>query len=217
MSTRRRACLLLATSHALSLGFAAQAQTGTEGATAITSAPKPPGTKSIYLQRQKDGSVLFTDRPPAPGGAAERTWTVPADDPNSAELKREAARQESRRETQAINERVQRQLERQQERNDALVLERLRLQQAQAQRDAETARAERAQERTSPPVIVVVPSHRPPIGATTPMPDGMFSPRPPQVRPPSAPPASPSPTLCLSKTADCNPSSDPARNGFGGR
>ena len=181
------------------------------------SSTAPSSTKSIYLQRQKDGSVLFTDRPAASGVAPERTWTVPADDPRVAEQKREAARQESRRETQAINERVQRQLERQQERDDALVLERLRLQQAQAQRDAEAARAELERERASPPLIVVVPTHRPPIGATTPMPGGIFNPRPPQVRPPAAPPASPSPSLCLSKTADCNPSSDPARNGFGGR
>jgi hypothetical protein len=177
----------------------------------------PSGTKSIYLQRQKDGSVLFTDRPPESGATPERTWTVPAEDPNEVARQREAARQESRRETEAINERVQRQLDRQQDRENALALERLRLQQAQAQRDAEAARADLERARATPPIIFVVPGQRPLIGATNPMPAGVLSPKTPQVRPPAAPPPRSSPSLCLSRTADCNPSSDPARVGFGSK
>ncbi len=175
------------------------------------------GTGKIYQQRQKDGSVLFTDRPPAPGSTAERTWIVPAEDPALVEQRREKARQEARQETQAINDRVQRQIERQQDREDAMALERMRLNQAQAQRDAEIARADRERserERSLSPTIVVLPGHRPPYGGPSPP---IVRPRPPVVRPPVDTAPRPSPSLCMSKTADCNPTSEPGRAGFGGR
>jgi hypothetical protein len=179
-------------------------------------APRPSG--KIYQQRQKDGSILFTDRPADTGGVTERSWMVPTEDPEAAEKRREKARQEAKEEARAVNERLQRQIERQQDRDEALSIERMRLNQAQAQRDAEVARADRersAQERAVQPVIVVLPGQRPsyrnnpPIGGLPP---------PYVARPTPPPPPRPSPNLCTSKKAsDCNASSDPQRSGFGGR
>ena len=167
----------------------------------------------IYQQRQKDGSILFTDRPADPGGVTERSWTVPTEDPEVAEKRREKARQEA----QAVNERLQRQIERQQDRDEALALERMRLHQAQAQRDAEIARADRERserQRDVPPVIVVVPGQRPrhnnpPIGGLPP---------PYVARPVTPPPPRPSASLCTAKKAsDCNAATEPGRSGFGSR
>ncbi len=186
-------------------------------------------TGRIYQQRQKDGSILFTDRLPREGAVTERSWAVQEDPPELAEKRRERARQEAREDAQAVNERVQRQIERERERETALALERIRLAQDQAQRDAELARADRERAADSrraaePPLVIVVPgAARPPGG----WPDGR--PYPPQpildgrVRPPRQPevrpaPARPAPTLCGSRTAaDCNTSGDPARSGFGAR
>ena len=178
-------------------------------------AARPSG--KIYQQRQKDGSILFTDRPADLGGVTERSWTVPTEDPEIAEKRREKARLEAKQEAQAVNERLQRQIERQQDREEALAIERMRLNQAQAQRDAEIARADRERserERAVSPVIVVVPGQRPrynhpPIGGLPP----------PHVAPPSnPPPPRPSASLCTAKKAsDCNAGADSARSGFGGR
>lgn len=185
---------------------------------ATPGAARPSG--KIYQQRQKDGSILFTDKPAESGTVTERSWTAPAEDPEQAEKRREKARQEAKQETQAVNERVQRQIERQQDRDEALALERMRLNQAQAQRDAEIARADRERsERAATPVVVVVPGQRPyyrnnpPIGGLPPP----YVARP--TTPPSpTPPQRPSPSLCTSKKAsDCNAPADPSRSGFGGR
>jgi hypothetical protein len=178
--------------------------------------PRPSG--KIYQQRQKDGSILFTDRPTDPGGVTERSWTVPAEDPEVAEKRCEKARLEAKQEVQAVNERLQRQIERQQDRDEALAIERMRLNQAQAQRDAEIARADRErseQERALPPVIVVVPGQRPPYRNNPPI-GGL--PPPYVARPTTPPPPRPPASLCTAKkAADCNPASEPGRSGFGGR
>ncbi|MFM2450508.1 MAG: hypothetical protein RIS44_2958 [Pseudomonadota bacterium] len=202
--------------HCDAQGVGAEARPSVVAST--TSAPtstRPTG--KIYQQRQKDGSILFTDRPADTGGVTERSWTVPTEDPEVAEKRREKARQEAKQEAQALNDRLQRQIERQQDRDEALAIERMRLNQAQAQRDAEIARADRERserERAVPPVIVVVPGQRPrhnnpPIGGLPP----------PYVARPATPPLSrPSASVCTAKKpSDCNPSGDPARAGFGGR
>ncbi len=193
---------------------------------AAASAPGPsPQAKAapagrIYQQRQKDGSILFTDRPPQEGAVTERSWAVAEEPPEAAEKRRERARQDAREEAQAVNERVQRQIDRDRDRETALALERMRLAQDQAQRDAEIARAERERSlygNGAPPVVVVVPGGGvPPPRARQPSPPygGIARPPPPETRPT---PVRPGPALCLGKKAsDCNPS-DPARAGFGGR
>ncbi len=186
-------------------------------AAASSAAATPPTTGRIYQQRQKDGSILFTDRPADSGGVTERSWTVPTEDPEVVEKRREKARQEAKQEAQAVNERLQRQIERQQDRDEALALERMRLNQAQAQRDAEIARADRERferQRDVPPVIVLVPGqrpghHNPPIGGLPP---------PYVARPVTPPPPRPSASLCAAKKAsDCNVATEPGRSGFGSR
>ncbi len=207
---------------ALALPCHAQGTSADSRASAAVAAPasapattRPTG--KIYQQRQKDGSILFTDRPADQGGVTERSWTVPTEDPEVAEKRRDKARQEAKQEAQAVNERLQRQIERQQDRDEALAIERMRLNQAQAQRDAEIARADRERserQREAPPVIVVVPGQRPrhqnpPIGGLPP---------PYVARPIAPPPPRPSASLCTAKKAsDCNPTADPGRAGFGGR
>ncbi|XVJ70594.1 MAG: hypothetical protein HEQ39_13880 [Rhizobacter sp.] len=184
---------------------------------AATTPAAPRSSGKIYQQRQKDGSILFTDRPADQGGLTERSWTVPTEDPEVAEKRREKARQEAKQEAQAVNERVQRQIERQQDRDEALALERMRLNQAQAQRDAEIARADRERserQRDMPPVIVVVPGQRP--GYNNPPIGGL--PPPHVARPVTPPPPRPSASLCSARKAnDCNAASDAGRAGFGGR
>ncbi|MFM8898619.1 MAG: hypothetical protein ACKOF9_01540 [Burkholderiales bacterium] len=179
------------------------------------SAPSParPSGK-IYQQRQKDGSILFTDKPAESGSVTERSWSVPAEDPEQAEKRREKARQEAKQDAQAVDERVQRHIERERDREQALALERMRLNRAQAQRDAEIARAERERsERTAQPVVVVVPGqpryqYRPPVVGSPP----------PSGQPVVTPPPRPSASLCAArKASDCNPSTEPGRSGFGGR
>ena len=217
----RRLCFVALLALAYSGGHA-QVAPGPAGASraaaaASSAAATPPTTGRIYQQRQKDGSILFTDRPADQGGVTERSWTVPTEDPEAAEKRREKARQEAKQEAQAVNERLQRQIERQQDRDEALALERMRLNQAQAQRDAEIARADRERserQRDVPPVIVVVPGqrpghHNPPIGGLPP---------PYVARPVTPPPARPSAILCTAKKAsDCNVANEPSRSGFGSR
>jgi hypothetical protein len=183
-------------------------------------APKLPG--KIYQQRQKDGSILFTDRPADTGGVTERSWTVPVEDPEVAEKRREKARQEAKQEAQAMNERLQRQIERQQDRDEALAIERLRLNQAQAQRDAEIARAERERSEreraAAPPLIVVVPGGHPPRQHNPPV-AGLPPPYVARPDPPPPPrPSAPSASLCTAKKAsDCIVAAEPGRSGVGGR
>lgn len=201
------------------------AQTDPSPRSVAASAPQAAvPTGRIYQQRQKDGSILFTDRPPREGAVTERSWAVQEEAPELAEKRRERARQEAREDAQAVSERVQRQIERERERETALALERIRLAQDQAQRDAELARADRERAADSrragePPLVIVVPgAARPPGGLPygqphprQPIPGGWV--RPPEVRPA---PARPALTLCGSRVAaDCNPSGDPARSGFG--
>jgi hypothetical protein len=201
--------------HAQVAASSAGASRASGAASSAATAPAPTGR--IYQQRQKDGSILFTDRPADQGGVTERSWTVPTEDPEVAEKRREKARQEAKQEAQAVNERLQRQIERQQDRDEALALERMRLNQAQAQRDAEIARADRERserQRDMPPVIVVVPGqrsghHNPPIGGLPP---------PYVARPVTPPPPRPSASLCTAKKAsDCNVATEPGRSGFGSR
>lgn len=208
----------------------APAQTDPSPSSVAASAPQAAvPTGRIYQQRQKDGSILFTDRPPREGAVTERSWAVQEEAPELAEKRRERARQEAREDAQAVSERVQRQIERERERETAIALERIRLAQDQAQRDAELARADReraadGRRAGEPPLVIVVPGvARPPGG----LPYGQPYPQQPildgRVRPPRQPeirpaPARPAPTLCGSRTAaDCNPSGDPARSGFGAR
>jgi hypothetical protein len=187
---------------------------------AASSSPPARAPGKIYQQRQKDGSILFTDRPPAADAVTERSWAVPAEDPALAEKRREQARQEARQDAQAVNERVQRQIERDREREDALALQRMRLSEALAQRDAEAARSDRERadrdRAAMPPLIVVVPGQRPPH-RQPPYGDGVVRRRPPEVRPAPVPAPRPPPLLCSGKAADCNPGSEPGRAGFSPR
>jgi hypothetical protein len=208
------ACLSVAHSvcHAQVTPSAASAPAATSAASAPAAA-RPTG--KIYQQRQKDGSILFTDKPAESGAVTQRSWSVPVEDPAQAEKRREKARQEAKQDAQAVDERIQRHLERQQDREQALAIERMRLNQAQAQRDAEIARAERERSQQAvPQVVVVVPGQRPyhqrpPMGVSPP-PQGS--------RPVVPAPVRPSASLCTAqKAADCNPSTEPARAGFGGR
>jgi hypothetical protein len=200
--------------HCQAQGTAADARPAAVSASATSAAHAARPTGKIYQQRQKDGSILFTDKPADTGAVTERSWTVPTEDPDTAEKRREQARQEAKQDAQAVNERLQRQIERQQERDEALAIERMRLNQAQAQRDAEVARADRERserERAVPPVIVVMPGQRP-RHQNTPV---VGLPVTPAVRPP---PSSPPATLCTApKASDCNAGGNPGRSGFGGR
>lgn len=107
----------------------------------------------IYQQRTADGSILLSDRPVA-GAQTQRTWQFRPEDATAALQRREAAR----REAEAVSERIQRQLERERQREEQFALERLRLSQAQAQRDVERARYETQRE---PMVVVFVPRRSP--------------------------------------------------------
>ena len=202
--------------HCHAQGVSAEVRPSVVASTASAPASARP-TGKIYQQRQTDGSVLFTDRPADTGGVTERSWTVPTEDPEVAEKRREKARQEAKQEAQALNDRLQRQIERQQDRDEALAIERMRLNQAQAQRDAEIARADRERserERAVPTVIVVGPGQRPrhnhpPIGGLPP-PHG--------ARPVTPQPPRPSASLCTAKNpSDCNLAAYPGRSGFGNR
>ncbi len=111
-------------------------------------------TSQVYQQRTADGRIVLSDRP-QPGAQTQRTWQFAAEDAAAAQQRRELAR----REAEAISERIQRQLDREQQRAEELALERLRLAQVQAQRDAERARYEAQRE---PTVVVFVRRRVPP-------------------------------------------------------
>jgi hypothetical protein len=109
----------------------------------------------IYQQRTADGRIVLSDRPLS-GAQTQRTWQYTPEDAAAAQQRRDVAR----REAAAVSERIQRQLEREQQRAEELALERLRLAQAQAQRDAERARYEAQSE---PVGVVFVPRRAPHI------------------------------------------------------
>jgi len=136
-----RTCHRLALSAVATLGCnMALAQEGSSAAT------------QIYQQRTADGRIVLSDQPVA-GAKTQRTWQFAPEDAAAAQQRRENAR----REAEAVSERIQRQLDREQQRDEQLALERVRIAQAQAQRDAERARYE-AQRET---VVVFVPRHAP--------------------------------------------------------
>jgi hypothetical protein len=105
--------------------------------------------RTIYQQRRPDGSIVLSDRP-ATGNKTERQWTVEAEDPATANARRDASRAESER----VTERIQRSLDQQAERDAALESQRLKTQQAA---DERRAREER-QASNEPTAIVVVPN-----------------------------------------------------------
>jgi hypothetical protein len=105
--------------------------------------------RTIYQQRRPDGSIVLSDRP-ATGNKTERQWTVEAEDPATANARRDASRAESER----VTERIQRSLDQQAERDAALESQRLKTQQAA---DERRAREER-QASNEPTTIVVVPN-----------------------------------------------------------
>jgi hypothetical protein len=110
-------------------------------------------TQQIYQQRTADGRIVLSDRPLS-GARTQRTWQYTPEDAAAAQQRREVAR----REAEAVSERIQRQLERERQRAEEFALERMRLAQAQAQRDAERARYEAQRE---PAVVVFVPRRAP--------------------------------------------------------
>lgn len=94
------------------------------------------GGAHVYQQRLADGRVVLTDRP-VDGAQTQRTWQIAREDPDAA-LRRS---EQMRLEAQAVSERIQRRIDQQQARADAYDIERLRVSLAEAQRDAEIARA----------------------------------------------------------------------------
>ena len=123
------------------------------GAGAAIAQETPGAAAQIYQQRTSDGRIVLSDRPLA-GARTQRTWQFAREDAAAAQQRRDVAR----REAEAVSERIQRQLDREQQRAEELALERLRLAQAQAQRDAERVRYDAQRE---PTVVVFVPRRAP--------------------------------------------------------
>ncbi|WP_119155044.1 hypothetical protein [Caldimonas tepidiphila] len=113
LHTRSRALLCSGAVLALACGSVAAAD------------PGGPSHRTVYQQRQPDGTLLLTDRIPYGGedNVLEQTWTFPAEDPAVAA----ARRAELRAAHDAVNERLNR-LVMHRERVDAeLAMERMRL------------------------------------------------------------------------------------------
>jgi hypothetical protein len=136
------------------------------------------GAPQIYQQRTADGRIVLSDRP-QPGAQTQRTWQFAPEDAAAAQQRREVAR----REAEAISERIQRQLDREQQRAEEVALERLRLAQAQAQRDAERARYDAQYESVVWFVPHRFPRHIVPRHVVPPFPP----PRPPRIPRPGPP------------------------------
>ena len=104
-------------------------------ALAAQDAAVPAAGIHIYQQRLADGRVVLTDRP-VDGAQTQRTWQIAREDPDAARQRSEQVRLEA----QAVSERVQRRIDQQQVLAENADLARLRLNLAEARRDAELAR-----------------------------------------------------------------------------
>ena len=148
--------------------------------------------RTVYMQRDANGKMVFTDRPAA-GLVTERRWAIEPEDAEAAAARREASRAQSER----VTERVQRSIDQQQQRVNELQIEQLR-----AQRAADALQAERLREREQEDdsrYVLLRPYARPfghiPFGQVGPYRPGAQPPRPrPPVKPavrtgPQAPPA----------------------------
>ena len=94
----------------------------------------------VYQQRMPDGTVVLSDHP-VPGATIQRTWQTWQEDPATAR-ERQERRERMEREAQAVSERIQRGIEQREQATARSENERLRAALAQAERDAERARAE---------------------------------------------------------------------------
>lgn len=139
--------------------------------------------RTVYMQRDTDGKMVFTDRPAA-GLITERRWAFEPEDAEAAAARREASRAQS----EQVTERIQRSIDQQQQRVNDLQIEQLR-----AQRAADTLRAERLRERerAEESRVVLLPPYAHPFGL---MPFGQMGPyrpdgQPSWPKPPAKPPA----------------------------
>ena len=104
-------------------------------ALAAQDAAAPAAGIHVYQQRLADGRVVLTDRP-VDGAQTQRTWQIAREDPDAGRQRSEQVRLEA----QAVSERVQRRIDQQQVLAENADLARLRLNLAEARRDAELAR-----------------------------------------------------------------------------
>jgi hypothetical protein len=162
-------------------------------ATAASAVPAD-SARTVYMQRDANGKMVFTDRPAA-GLVTERRWAIEPEDAEAAAARREASRAQSER----VTERVQRSIDQQQQRVNELQIEQLR-----AQRAADALQAERLRERERDDddrYVLLRPYARPfgytPFGQVGPYRPDAQPPRPkPPVRPaaPTGPLAPPVPS-----------------------
>ena len=137
--------------------------------------------RTVYMQRDAHGKMVFTDRPAA-GLVTERRWAFEPEDAEAAAARREASRAQSER----VTERIQRSIDEQQQRVNELLIEQLR-----AQRAADALQAERLRqrERDDDSRYVLLPPYARPFGYR---PFGQVGPYRPDVQPPRPkPPAQP--------------------------
>ena len=138
-----RALLCSGAALALSCGVAVAADAG-----------GGPSQRTVYQQRQPDGTLLITDRIPYGGEdqVIEQTWSFPAEDPAQSA----ARRAELRAERDAVSERLNRMIAHRERLDAELAMTRMRLASERAWRESERA----WRERHAVPPVYVAPSRR---------------------------------------------------------